>query len=118
MKTFFPLLGALLFAASTVLHAHTPPSEERRAKMREAMKQAHQACEGRQGNERRDCLRAQLCAQAKDPAKCEARAKQRVALREKRMEARQKAAEACTGKRDEELKSCLREQHRMNRGTK
>jgi len=67
--------------------------EERRAKMRSAMKEAHKACEGRQGAERRDCMRVQMCARAKDPARCEARARERAERRESR-KSRQPATKA------------------------
>jgi hypothetical protein len=127
------ILGALLLAATTSLQAQGPSSEpakprterrfdcskapdpkaceERRAKSREAVRKARAACEGKRGDERRDCLRQQACAQAKDPAACEARAKEQAKRREQRTEARQKAHEACAGKRGEELRSCLREQY-------
>lgn len=126
------ILGALLFAAATSLQAQGPATdapkaarrgfdcskapdpkacEERRAKAKDAYAKARQACEGKTGPERADCMRLQMCAQAKDPAACEARAKEQAKRREQRLEARQKAHEACAGKRGEELKSCLREQY-------
>ena len=113
-KGLTPVIGAVLFAASTALVAQqaTPAPgagkgdgkgherrfdcssakdpkacEERREKMRDAMKKAHAACEGKQGAERRQCMGQQMCAQAKDPAKCEARLKERM---EKRKEHREK----------------------------
>jgi hypothetical protein len=52
-----------------------------------------------------------MCAQAKDPGKCEARAKQRGA-------ARKAAMEACKGKQGDELKSCMRDQREKMRGKK
>ena len=51
------------------------------AKFKAAHSSAEKACEGKQGDARRDCMRHEMCAQAKDPAKCEARAK---AARERR----------------------------------
>ena len=121
MRTLIvPLAAALLFAGAAPAQTPAPDSSkaEHRAKMHDAMKKARQACEGRKGPERSDCMRQHMCAQAKDPAQCEARAKERMAMREKRMEMRQKAHEACTGKRGEELKSCLREQRDKHRGNK
>ena len=112
-----PVIGAVLFAASTVLFAQqTAPAptpgagkgdhkgherrfdcsqakdpkacEERREKMRSMMKKAHEACEGKQGAERRQCMGQQMCAQAKDPAKCEARLKERAEKFKQRHEER------------------------------
>jgi hypothetical protein len=127
------ILGALLLAATASLQAQGPSSEpgkpraerrfdcskapdpkaceERRAKSKAAYAKARAACEGKQGDARRDCMREQACAQAKDPAACVARAKEQSKRREQRLETRQKAREACAGKRGEELKSCLREQY-------
>ena len=104
------LIGTALLAATTALYAQAPAPaekprgarydcskaadpkacEERRAKVREAAKKAHAACDGKAGDERRDCLRKEMCAQAKDPAQCEARAKQRA---EKRAEKRKQRTE-------------------------
>jgi hypothetical protein len=77
--------------------------EERRDKARAAMKKAHAACDGKKGDERRECMRKEMCAGAADPQKCEARATER-------MQMRKKAFEACKGKQGEDLKSCMREQ--------
>ena len=108
------LIAATLFAASTAVFAQAAPApadkpaakphaharfdcskakdpkacEERRAKGREAAKKAHTACDSKAGDERRDCMRKELCAQAKDPAQCEARAKERVEKRKQRDEQR------------------------------
>jgi hypothetical protein len=38
-----------------------------------AHEKARKACEGKKGEEGRDCMRREMCAQAKDPGKCEAR---------------------------------------------
>jgi len=46
---------------------------------------------------------AEVCAQAKDPAQCEAHIKEAVAKREK-------IREACKGKAGEEYRACVREQ--------
>jgi hypothetical protein len=102
LKTLSPVIGALLFAASTALFAQqTTPApgaskggdhrrfdcsqakdpkacEERREKASAAMKKAHAACDGKQGGERRDCMRKEMCSAAQDPAKCEARTKERM----------------------------------------
>jgi len=44
-----------------------------------------------------------MCAQSKDPAKCEALDKERMARRDK-------IREACKDQRGEELRACIREQ--------
>jgi Spy/CpxP family protein refolding chaperone len=110
LKTITPLLGAALLAASTALYAQAPQSdappqkqqrrvdcskakdpkacEERLAKLRAAHAKARQACEGKAAGERRDCMQRELCAQSADPAKCEARAKERAERRSKMREHR------------------------------
>ena len=52
-------------------------------------------------------MRKEMCAQSKDPAKCEAEVSQRAA---RRAELR----EACKGKTGEDLLSCIRE-HRAEK---
>jgi hypothetical protein len=49
-----------------------------------------------------------MCAQAKDPAKCNAQAKERQARREK-------VREACKDKRGDDRKACAREHMREGR---
>jgi len=100
------LIGALLIAGASAVHAQTPPAdagkgghrhgrhdcskaadpkacEERRMHVREAHAKAKTACEGKQGDERRACMGTARCAQSKDPALCEKQSKERQALREK-----------------------------------
>lgn len=103
------LIGAVLFAASTALYAQAPKAdadkgarEERLAKLKAAHEKARAACEGKPREERRACMRREMCAQAKDPAKCEAHAKEAMAMREK-------IREACQDKKGEELRACIRE---------
>jgi hypothetical protein len=60
--------------------------EERVAKMKEMRAKAAKSCEGKQGGERRDCMRRELCAQAKDPKACEARAEKAKADKKARQE--------------------------------
>jgi Spy/CpxP family protein refolding chaperone len=129
MRMLPPLLGAALLAASAAVFAQqTTPApapeagkgpkmgrfdcsqakdpkacEERRDKARAAMKKAHAACDGKKGDERRDCMRKEMCSGAPDPAKCEASAKERMAMRAK-------AFAACKDKKGEDLRSCMREQ--------
>ena len=64
---------------------------------------ASKACEGKQGAERRDCMRHEMCAQSKDPKACEARA-------EKAKAAMEKARKACEGKQGDERRSCMRQE--------
>jgi hypothetical protein len=120
------LLCVALLASSGVVFAQTPspdtqkPSraerrfdcskakdpkacEERMGKVKAAQEKARQACEGRKGDEARDCMRREMCSQTKDPAKCEARVRDRVSQRAK-------LREACKGKEGDELRSCIRDQ--------
>jgi len=83
-------------------------SPEQRAQMRENMKAARETCKS--AADPRACMATQFCAKAPDPAKCQAMAKERRAKFAQRMDERQKAHEACSGKRGEELGKCLREQ--------
>ncbi len=116
------LLGAVLLAGSFALQAQTPPAGspggadpskgrgERHEQMREHMKAAMEACKGK--DDRRACMQQQMCAKAQDPAKCQAEGKARMT---RHMEERQKAHEACSGKRGDELMKCL-ESQRPQRG--
>ena len=51
------------------------------SKMRSRHQQAVETCKSAQPDKRRDCMRHELCAHAKDPVQCEARAKQRAERR-------------------------------------
>ena len=115
-RTLSTLVGALLLAGATALHAQTPPAdagrakpramrdctnapdpkacEERRQKIRTAREDARKACEGAKDPERRDCMRKSMCARTPDPAKCEARAKERAERKAKRMQERKSAGDA------------------------
>jgi hypothetical protein len=87
--------------------------EANRKQVRENMKAAHEACKDKP--DRSGCMTEQFCAKSPDPAKCNERAKERHARMSKRMDQRQAAAEACTGKRGDALMSCMHEQ-RAKRG--
>ena len=125
------LLGAALLCGSLAVNAQAPggpgksPMGEHRMKpcsqepdpakceanrkqMRENMKSAHESCKDKP--DRRACMTESMCAKSPDPAKCQAQAKERHAKMSQGMDERQKAAEACTGKRGEELGKCLHEQ--------
>ncbi|HTN26929.1 MAG TPA: hypothetical protein VL180_04020, partial [Burkholderiales bacterium] len=94
------LAGALLATAlcAQVALAQAPssgaPAEKRalspeqKQKVHEARKKAAGACKSERGDAHRDCMQREMCAQAKDPAKCS----ERVA---KIREAHKKAAENC-----------------------
>jgi len=127
MKTLLtPLLAATLALAAAPLFAQTqapgaqPPAGEQRArptpeqrqKMHEAVRAAREAC--KDSPDRRACMTEKVCAQASDPARCQARAKERYAHMAQRMDERQAAHEACTGKRGDELMKCLGE-HRKKK---
>ena len=88
--------------------------EAQRKQMRESMKAAHDACKDKP--DRRACMAEQHCAKQPDPAACQAKAKEHHAKMSKRMDERQAAAEACSGKRGDELQKCYREQHEKSRG--
>ena len=116
-RTLTPLLGAFLLVGASTLYAQTttPPAGDadkaaKREKMKAAHQQAMQACQGKQGDEHRDCMRTQMCSQAKDPAKCEAHWKQHAA-------AFNKAYDACKGKASgDEFRACMRQQHVTAKG--
>ena len=110
MNRFATAIAAVSFAltagfAQAQMMAHDGGD---RAKMREGMKAAHEACKDKP--DRRACMTETMCAKSPDPAKCQAGAKERHANMGKRMDERQKMHEACTGKRGEELGKCLHEQ--------
>ncbi len=129
MKTLSTLLGAALLAGALAAHADESPDrgpmrghrmqdcskaedqaacEARRDKMRQAMRDAREACQGKERAERRQCMVERMCAQSPDPAQCNARAKERAELRSRMLE-------ACKGKEGAEMRSCLREQRREHR---
>ena len=119
------ILAACLLAASTLSFAQAPSGdaakaprkarvdcsqakdpkacEERREKMKAAHDKASKACEGKQGAERRECMRHEMCAQSKDPKGCEERAAKMKAEM-------QKARKACEGKPQGERRDCMRQE--------
>jgi len=80
--------------------------EERLAKVKGAHEKARKACDAKKGDEHRECMRKEMCAQSKDPSKCEARVKEKASDRAER---RAKVREACKDKKGEELRACIRE---------
>ncbi len=136
MNRFIPALAAACFSLAAVMaQAQTPPTagkgpgmmggehrmmkpcsqepdpakcEASRKAMRENMKAAHDACKDKA--DKRACMTDQYCAKSPNPAECQAKAKERHAKMGQRMDEHQKAAEACTGKRGDELQKCYREQ--------
>lgn len=82
--------------------------EAERKERYERVKQAREACKDKP--DQRGCMTEQYCAKSQDPAKCQAQAKERRARASKRLDERQAAHEACTGKRGDELQTCLRAQ--------
>jgi len=138
MKRFLPVLAAASFAlAAPFAHAQAPSGdadkgpgmmggghpmmkpcsqeadpakcEANRKQMRENMKAAHEAC--KDSADKRGCMTQQYCSKQADPAKCQERAKQMHERMGKRMDEHQKEAEACTGKRGDDLMKCMHEQH-------
>ena len=119
-------LGTLI--AAPTLHAQTPPAgkeekarmmkdcskaadpktcEDRQSKVRGAVKKAEEQCKGKAGPEHRACMRENVCAQAKDPAQCKARA-----------EKFGEYMKACEGRKDDELRKCMRDERAKHKGEK
>jgi Spy/CpxP family protein refolding chaperone len=84
-----------------------------RGEMREKMRAAYEACKDKP--DQRACMTEQYCAKSPDPAKCQAQAKEHAQLGQKRLEERQKMAEACNGKRGDDLTKCVQTQHQAKR---
>ena len=101
------LIGTALVAASGFAFAQAPQGDERKAKAREMHAKAAKACEASKDKreEYRECMRRELCAQTKDPAKCEAQAKEAMARRDK-------IREACKDKQGDARRACIREHAR------
>ena len=116
MNRYTTALAAACFALSaSVAFAQAPSgdsrqrmSPEQREQMKERFKAAQETC--KDSRDRRACMTGAICAKSPDPARCQAMAKERHARMSQHMDERQKAHEACTGKRGEELGKCLREQ--------
>jgi Spy/CpxP family protein refolding chaperone len=140
MKSFLPVLAAASFAlAASFAHAQAPSGdtgkgpgamgsggghrmmkpcseeadpakcEATRKQMREDFKQAREQCKS--ASDKRGCMTEKFCSKQSDPAACQAKAKEHQAKMSQRMDAQQKAAEACTGKRGDELMKCMQAQH-------
>jgi hypothetical protein len=96
-------IGAALLAGATAVCAQAererifPNAEAAKA----ARAKAAKACAGKEGIERGECLRRETCAQAPDPAQCDARVKEAIAKRER-------MREACKDKKGDEYRACLR----------
>jgi hypothetical protein len=121
MKLTASIFAACLLAASGALYAQGSPApadkgqrterhdqrHERhgqREKMKAAHQKARQACDAKQGQEHRDCMRKEMCAQSKAPGRCEEHFKERS-------EAFNKAYDACKGKATgDEFRTCMRAQ--------
>jgi hypothetical protein len=125
--TLIPALGALLLCASFGLQAQPAPAgvrvdcskaadpkacearqqlrEERAQRRRDMFKNSAQICKTRPAAEQRDCMRTEMCREARDPARCEEYAK-------KNAERRDKVLEACKGKQGAVLRQCMREEYK------
>jgi hypothetical protein len=79
--------------------------EAERKERYERAKQAREACKDKP--DRQGCMAENYCAKSQDPAKCQAQAKEHRARSSQRLDQRQAAHEACTGKRGDELQKCL-----------
>ena len=132
---FSTLLGAALLCGSLAVYAQAPggPGKEqkgehrmkpcsqepdpakceaKRKEMHERMKQVRDACKDKP--DRQACMAEQHCAKSEDPSKCKAMAKEHMAKKHQYMDQRQAAAEACTGKRGDELQKCMGEQRQKS----
>jgi hypothetical protein len=89
--------------------------EERRSKMRDAHKMAEESCKGKVGPDRRACMSEQMCAQAPDPGRCRERAAKQGERHAKRAEHRKEMMKACEGKKDDELRKCVRDERAKRR---
>ena len=112
---FARLAGALLVAASAQIafaqapQPGAPPqkralSAEQKQKVHEARRKATEACKVERGNAHRECMQREMCAQAKDPAKCN----ERVA---KLRDVHKKAEETCKSAQPDKHRDCM--QHEM-----
>jgi len=88
--------------------------EATRKQMRENMKAAHDAC--KDSKDKRACMTENFCAKQPDPAQCKAKAAERQQKMGKKMDEHQAIAEACSGKRGDDLQKCYHEQHQKSRG--
>jgi hypothetical protein len=88
---------AIAALASSVALAQAPGPE----KVRAAREKAAQACKERKGEAHTDCMQREMCAQAKDPARCNERA---ANVRE----AHKKAAENCKSAQPDKHRECMR----------
>jgi hypothetical protein len=116
-RTLSLLATALVFGSAAALAQAAAPAGDgtgggHRPMMRERMKAAHEVC--RDAADRYACMREKVCAQASDPARCQAEAADRHKRMISRMEERQAMHEACAGRRGEELVKCLGEQRRQH----
>jgi hypothetical protein len=76
-------------------------SAEQKQKIHEARKKAREACKAERGDAHRDCMQREMCAQAKDSAKCNERLT-------KAREAHKQAAENCKSAQPDKYRECMR----------
>jgi hypothetical protein len=74
--------------------------------MRKRYLAARKACKDKPG-----CVEEQFCAKETNKAQCMAKVKDLQERKAKQRDARQAAAETCTGKRGDELQKCMQAQH-------
>jgi hypothetical protein len=100
------LLAAALASSAVLAQAPAPERKdgaraEQREKVRAAHKKAAEACKDTKGDAHRDCMQREMCAQAKEPAKCNERVS-------KMRDAHQKAAETCKSAQPDKHRDCMR----------
>ena len=134
MNRFIPALAAACFAlAAATSYAQAPGGdagkgpmghremkpcsqepdpakcEANRKQMREQFKAAHEACKS--AADKRSCMTENYCSKQADPAQCKAKAAEHQKKMGEHMDKHQAAAEACTGKRGDDLQKCYHDQH-------
>lgn len=124
MKLLIAAFGTLLISTSFGLQAQAgkpvdcskssdPKACEERQLLREArarkQRDMHQnaaaVCKTRPSPEQSECMRNEMCREAKDPARCEDNAR-------KNAERRDKVLAACKGKQGPVLQQCMREEYK------
>jgi hypothetical protein len=97
----FACSSALAQAPGPMPDGKDTPRKEQREKVRAAHKKAAGACKDTKGDAHRDCMQREMCAQAKDPAKCN----ERIA---KMRDAHSKAEEICKSAQPDKHRDCMR----------
>ena len=118
MNRLITTMAAACFALSAAAAFAQAPSRddarrnmtpEQREQMKANYKAARETC--KDSKDRRACMTQAMCSKSTEPAKCMHDMKERHSRMGGRMDRMQEMAEACNGKRGDELRKCYREQH-------